>query len=160
MSSRDIVVLGIGNLLAGDDGVGVHVVRAMEDAGPRDGLDGDIRVVDGGTMGLELLPLIADSRAVVLVDAVELGLAPGSIRVLEGDALGGVMAHPLSAHQVGVADLLALGRLTGMLPDHVVLVGVQPAFMGTSLELSWPVRRAVPELLRLVRCAVEAVPRA
>ena len=67
------MVLGVGNLLAGDDGVGVHVVQALAEGRADDGLGDDVRVVDGGTMGLELLPLLGDARAVVLVDAVELG---------------------------------------------------------------------------------------
>jgi hydrogenase maturation protease len=156
--SGEVVVLGVGNLLAGDDGIGVHVVQALREGRPGQGLGDGVRVVDGGTMGLELLPLIGDARAVVLVDAVELGLAPGSVRVLEGEAVRGVMAHAMSAHQVGVSDLIALGHLTGMLPGYVVLVGVQPATMGMTLELSAPVQRAIPDTLRAVRAAVAAVP--
>lgn len=154
-----ILVLGVGNLLAGDDGVGVHAVQALAELSAADGGPGpDVRVVDGGTMGLELLPACAEARAVILVDAVELRLPPGSVRTLQGAALGGVMAHAMSAHQVGVADLVALGRLTGMLPEHVVLVGVQPESLETTMELSPIVRAAMPEVLAAIRSAVAAVP--
>jgi hydrogenase maturation protease len=150
--SGDVIVLCLGNVLAGDDGIGVHIARAL--------LGEDLagaRVVDGGTLGIELLPVIADAGALILVDAVELGMPAGTVRTIEGDALHAAVSQHLSAHQVGVADLLALGRLTGALPDRVVLVGVQPARLVVSTELSEAAGSAMPAALQAVRDAAAAL---
>jgi hydrogenase maturation protease len=141
------IVLGIGNILLTDDGVGVHAVRALaEDAGLPPGTE----VVDGGTGGLSLLPIVRDATALVLVDAVDVGAPPGSVHVLTGaDLYAGLVR--LSVHQVGAADLLAAARLTGGLPADVVLVGVQPASLAPDVRLSAPVAAALPAVLAAVR---------
>ncbi len=164
--NADIVVLCVGNLLAGDDGVGVHVADALRPGQstevmpggtvPGGALPGGVRVVDGGTIGLELLSVIEDARALVIVDAVELRAPPGTVRVLEGPALHAALARHMSVHQVAVADLLALGRLTGRLPERVAMVGVQPATFEPSMELSGPVAAALPVAMVAVHAVVTA----
>jgi hydrogenase maturation protease len=152
-----LLVLGVGNVLMRDEGIGVHVVRAVT----RDGapIGDDVVVVDGGTLGLDLLPLIDDARALVLIDAVELHAEPGTVRVLRGDAVLGVLGGHLSAHQVGLGDLVAVGRLTGALPEQVVLVGIQPAAIEVGVELTSACAAAVPRAVEAV-CEELAVLRA
>jgi hydrogenase maturation protease len=146
VSDGPILVLGIGNVLLGDDGIGVHVVGALERLAERGlvRLPPDARLVDGGTLGLALLPLVWTARAVVLVDAVELGRAPGAVEVLDGEALGGVAARQVAPLPVGVDDIVAAARLTDGAPDAIVLVGVQPGEIAPGIELSRAVRAAVP----------------
>lgn len=148
MTSADgpILVLGIGNVLLGDDGIGVHVVGALERLADRGliELPPETRLVDGGTLGLALLPLVSGARAVVLVDAAELGRAPGAVEVLDGEALGGVPSRRVAPLPVGVGDIVAAARLTDGAADSIVLVGVQPGVIVPGIELSVPVRAAVP----------------
>ncbi len=146
-----MLVVGIGNILLRDDGVGVHVVRALQ-AGPEMGpLPPGTRLVDGGTLGLDLLPMLEESGIAVLVDAVELGREPGSIAVLEGDRLAGMLDRHFSPHQVGVADLLATARLTGRLPRRVALVAIQPGEIAVGLGPTPAVRAAIPAAAEVVR---------
>ena len=138
MTALPGLVLGVGNLLLGDEGVGIHVVREVVDraASSAQTLPPDTRVIDGGTLGLDLLPLLEESDRVVIVDAADLGREPGAIAVLRDDDLATSLASHVSVHQVGVADLLAAARLVGALPERVSLVAIQPARISPSLELS------------------------
>lgn len=154
MSAPDgpLLVLGIGNVLLRDEGLGVQVIRELEMRVDRGELvlPPDAELVDGGTLGLDLLPLISDARALLLVDAIDLGDEPGTIRVLRDEAIQGALSGHVSPHQVGIGDLIAAARLMGTLPAAVALVGVQPLEIAVDLELSPPVRAALPG-------AVEAV---
>lgn len=147
------LVLGVGNLLLRDEGVGVHVVRAIEQLVATD--DGAFpvgtRVVDGGTLGLDLLPLLEDADAVVLVDAANLRQAPGTVAVVRGDDLASAITGHLSVHQVGIGELLSAARLTGSLPAHVALVAIQPAEITPGLDLTPDVAAAISRASELVR---------
>lgn len=155
LATAEVLVLGIGNLLMGDEGVGVHVVRQLLADGPP--VARDVRVVDGGTLGLDLLPLVSDADALIVVDAVELRAEPGTVRVLRGSELDGAMGGHLSVHQVGLADLLAVGRLTGHLPARVALVAIQPATIDVGVELSPQCRAAVAIALDMVRAEIDSL---
>ncbi len=106
------LVIGIGNILLRDEGVGVRVVMALR----REAEEGAVTVppetwfVDGGTLGLELLPMITDASVLILVDAVNLRQPAGSVAVLRGDAIEGMLAGHVSPHQVGIADLIGNTR--------------------------------------------------
>jgi hydrogenase maturation protease len=143
------LVIGIGNILLRDEGVGVHIVTGLA----REAEDGRLdvpaatRFVDGGTLGLDLLPMIQGASILVLVDAVDLRRPPGSVAVLRGDAIEGTLAGHVSPHQVGIADLVAAARLLGVLPEAVSLVGVQPAEIEIGLDLTPAVDAAVPRAM-------------
>jgi hydrogenase maturation protease len=165
MSAPDgpLLVLGIGNVLLRDEGVGVQVIRELEARVGRGELDlpPDTDLIDGGTLGLDLLPRISDARALLLVDAIDLGDEPGTIRILRGPDIQGALSGHVSPHQVGVGDLIAAARLMGTLPAAVSLVGVQPLEIAVDLALSPPVQAAlagavdaaIAELGRLDRSA-------
>ena len=149
MSGSGLLVLGIGNVLLGDEGVGVHVVRALgDDIGP---LPAGTQLVDGGTLGIELLPLVEDADALVLVDAVALGAPAGTVLCIVGDAIEATLSRHVSPHQVGSADLIAVARLMGVLPERVALVGIQSEFIGFNLQLSNAVAAAVAGAAEQVR---------
>ncbi len=143
---RQVVVLGIGNVLLGDDGVGIHVIRELERIASLEPsrLPAATALIDGGTLGAELLPWIAGAGAVVLVDAVDGGHAPGDVEVLRGGALLGAAAPGVPADRSGLSDLLDTARMACALPPLVALVGVQPGEIEVGLEPSAVVRAAVP----------------
>jgi len=146
METGPLVVLGIGNVLLRDDGVGVHLVRELERQVERGDsfLPWDTQLVDGGTLGLGLLPLIAGARAVLLLDATVLGGAPGDVTVLRSEALRARRGGPRAVLPAGIDDLLAAARLADLLPAAVSLVGVEPGEIATGLDLSAAVRAALP----------------
>ena len=144
-SRGPLTILGVGNVLLGDDGVGIHVIRGIRRRANR----GDVLLpdrtdlVDGGTLGLDLLPVVADARALVIVDAADLGHAPGTVAVIPGDAVGSADA-PLSAGRSdGVGELVDAARLLGALPSAFSLVCIQPAAIEAGLDLSGPVGAAL-----------------
>lgn len=139
-----ILVIGLGNPLRGDDGVGVIVVRGLA----AHALSPDVEVVDGGTRGLGIVNLLEGRQRVILVDAADMGRTPGEfLRItLEGAQLLGDEAH-LSVHEGGVRDALLLAQALEMLPEEVVIFGVQPANLEWDSTLSPEVEAALPSLI-------------
>lgn len=151
---RGAIVLGLGNVLCQDDGVGVAVIaRLARDyrAGP------GLTLADGGTLGLALLPLLERSDAAVLIDAVRSDGPPGSLVRLDGDDVAAAAAHRLSVHQIGVSDLLEGARLRGRLPPRLVLLGVVPGSVDLGLARTPEVQAAIPALLDAVVAEVAAL---
>jgi hydrogenase maturation protease len=145
MSERvPLLVLGLGNVLLEDDGVGGAAVALLLD---RFEPPAGVRVFDGGTLGLSLLPYLEAADAVILVDAIRSDGAPGTVIRLDGDDVGPAVASRLSPHQVGVADLLDGARWLGRYPGRVVLLGLTPASMDLAVGLSPLVRASLPALV-------------
>ncbi|MBP6900376.1 MAG: HyaD/HybD family hydrogenase maturation endopeptidase [Burkholderiaceae bacterium] len=120
-----IVVLGIGNLLWADEGFGVRCVEALA-AGWRFGPQ--VQLIDGGTQGLYLLQHVQQATHLLILDAVDYGLPPGTLKLVEDDEVPRFLgAKKMSLHQTGFQEVLALARLTGDWPQQVLLVGCQPA---------------------------------
>lgn len=146
------VVLGVGNVLVGDDGAGVHAVRLLA----RQGLPEDVLAFDLGTALLDL-PAEADGcRRLVVIDAVRSGGRPGSVYRLELDRLPGGPAGPLSLHGLDLRRALVMARLGGMELPPAVLVGVEAAQVAPGEELSAPVRRALGRVAEAVRREIGA----
>lgn len=148
MSDRTpLLVLGLGNVLLEDDGVGGAAISRLLDGFevPR-----GARVLDGGTLGLALLPYLDEADAVILVDAVRTDGTPGDIVRLEGDDVAPAVATRLSPHQVGVADLLDGARWLDRYPRSVVLLGLVPASMNLAVGLSPQVRASLPALVERI----------
>jgi len=144
----ELLVLGLGNVLVGDDGLGVVVIdRLTRDFEISDA----VHVVDGGTLGLSLLPLLQDFNAAIFVDAVRSGDAPpGTLIRIAGDDVVAAARQHLSVHQIGVADLLDAARLTGSYPSELVLLGLVPADLEIGVGLSASVLLNVPALIKAV----------
>jgi hydrogenase maturation protease len=142
------LVLGLGNILLGDEGVGVRVVERLR---ARYELPEGIQVMDGGTLGLDLLPYLKGTSRLLVVDAVQAGKAPGTLLRLEGKEIPILLdLSKVSPHQDGLQDLLAAAALTGCLPEDVVLCGVQIDSLRVGLELSPPVAAQVDALVERV----------
>ena len=142
-----LLVLGLGNVLLQDDGLGVAVVARLAD---RYAWPDGVRVLDGGTLGLSLLPYLDDAERVILVDAIRATGAPGTFVRLTGDAVPPAVASRLSPHQVGVADLLDGARWLDRYPSSVVLLGLVPESIDLGVGLSSSVRQALPGLVERV----------
>jgi hydrogenase maturation protease len=144
--SRRIIVLGLGNLIRSDDGVGIHAVqRLLKD--PR--IPEDVEVLDGGTLGLLLLPLVEEATHVLAIDAIHAGVAPGTILRFDISQPEPLPGTP-SVHQIGFADLLAALRLLDKFPEQMSMLGVQPEETGWSERLSPAVETALPRLIEAV----------
>jgi hydrogenase maturation protease len=148
MNENTIVVLGVGNILLKDEGVGVRVVEALE----RDYTFPDnVRVVDGGTQGLWLLSTLQEAQHLIVVDAVLGGGEPGTIYRLERDDLPRGLRVKQSAHDSDLVEALNLCSFLGSEPLSVVVIGIQPAdIQPYGLELTEPVAARVGELVERV----------
>lgn len=146
MTSRTCLI-GLGNILMQDDGVGVHAVKEIEE---RFRFTPVIDIVDGGTLGLTLLPLIEGYARVLFVDAVEAGREPGEIVVREGEAVPAFLGSQVSMHQAGLADLMYAARLAGVMPPEVCLVGIQPQGINLGLETTALLQNRREDLIRAV----------
>ena len=138
------VVLGVGNPLMGDDGLGIAAVaqlRSRWEAAP------GVMIVDGGTWGMNLLPIIEEARRLLIIDAIDRGLEAGSTVVLERDEIPRYFGRTLSPHQLDLREVLALAELRGTLPAETIAMGIQPDRVELSLDLSSIVEASLPGLL-------------
>lgn len=144
-----VVVLGIGNSLLSDDGVGVQAVRCLREAMP----DSAIQWIDAGTLGFSLLHYLEDARALIVIDAAELGAPAGTVQVDQGEAMDRVVGagRRRSVHEAGLADLMSMARLSDCLPDHRALISVQPQRVDWGEALSGPVAEALPGICERAR---------
>lgn len=131
--SHRTVVIGLGNTIMGDDGLGVAaLIRLKEqwDVSP------EVELVDGGTAGMCLLPIVEGTRRVLLIDAIDMACPAGTKIRLERDRLPRYLATKISPHQIDLRDVLALAELRGTLPEEAIALGLQPAVIEMSTELS------------------------
>ena len=149
--ARPVLVLGIGNVLLGDEGAGVHAVRRLE----RESWPPHVTLLDGGTGGFHLLSLFQEYERIVLVDATMDGQPPGTVRVIR-PRFASDYPKTLSAHDIGLKDLVESAALLGHTPEVVlIVVSVRTLPKGLHAELSPEVAAALPRVADLVRKATE-----
>jgi hydrogenase maturation protease len=139
-----LLVLGLGNVLCGDDGLGAVAVHLLQ---RRYRAPDGVLVLDGGTLGLSLLPQLEQAHEAILVDAIRAEGRPGSFVRLEGDDVAPAVAARLSVHQVGVLDLLEAARWRGCYPKHLVLLGLVPESLELGLRRTPAVEAALDGLV-------------
>jgi hydrogenase maturation protease len=137
------VVLGVGNLVMSDEGLGVRCVERLQASGV---LPPEVVIIDGGTSTNELLGDLEDLDLLVIVDAVAGGGAPGTLVRLEGDRIPAAFSNKLSPHQHGINDLLATLQFLGRAPRRVVVLGAVPGRLALGLELSPEIEAVLPAL--------------
>ena len=153
MSERATVVIGLGNPLMGDDGMGLAALQRLEQ---RWQVPDEVRLVDGGTWGMNLLPIIEDAGRVILLDAIDLDAVPGTPGRVNRERLPRYLATKISPHQVDLRDVLALAELRGTLPADTVALGLQPERVELGIALSRPVAARLDELVEVVVAQLEA----
>lgn len=140
-----ILVLGIGNTLLIDEGVGIFAMRELEaHFGPSD----DIEFLDGGTLSFTLAVPIAECDALLVIDAAELHAAPGTVQCFKGEEMDRFLGanRKSSVHEVGLLDLMSISQLSGRWPQQRALIGIQPAVIAWGEELSPAVAAALPDV--------------
>jgi hydrogenase maturation protease len=141
---RTTLILGIGNNLLTDEGVGVHVIRHLETHHPA---IAGITYLDGGTLSFTLADPIAEHDNLIVVDAARFNEPPGTIRCLEGAEMDRYLTgNRQSVHEVGLMDLFDISRLSGTFPEHRALIGVEPASLGWGDDPSPEVAPAIPQV--------------
>lgn len=147
-SSARTVILGIGNPLLSDEGVGVHAVRWLDDnIDEHQKHQLNIDFVDGGTIGFALSGLIGDADQIVIIDAAELHSEPGTIRVFTGEGMDQFLGQrqSLAVHEVSLLDVLSVVLLEDRLPVKRAIIGIQPASLEWGETPTEPVARSIPE---------------
>ncbi|MBI5664864.1 MAG: HyaD/HybD family hydrogenase maturation endopeptidase [Nitrospirae bacterium] len=155
-----IAVFGIGNILLSDDGVGVHTVNKLINEYQ---FPGNVELIDGGTKGLDLLPLFENRDRVLIIDAANFKKEPGTIDMVAGDRIPSFLSSKLSVHQIGLPDMLFAAKLMDIMPSEICLIGIQPLSMETSADMSNLISGKMGALIsrvleKLTEWGVEAVP--
>jgi hydrogenase maturation protease len=139
------LILGIGNVLLTDEGVGV---RALNELQRRYTFSEDVELLDGGTSGIELLRHIQDHDNLIIIDCMTYDQPPGTIYRVENEDVPSVFRTRISPHQLGLSDLLAAAMLTDRTPKNLVLFGVEPESVDIGLELTETVEKSLAKLIK------------
>ncbi len=142
-----VLVLGLGNLVMTDDALGSRAILELE---KRYRFPEQVALLDGGTLGLDLLPRLEGIDRLLVIDALQMGAEPGSVFRLEGEEVPRAFANKLSVHQMGLQDLLAVAELQGHLPGQLVVLGAQAESIEMGLEMSAAVNTALEQLMAKV----------
>ncbi|NPV29210.1 MAG: HyaD/HybD family hydrogenase maturation endopeptidase [Firmicutes bacterium] len=143
------IVLGVGNLLLKDEGVGIHAIRALRGRG----LPPGVELIDGGTAGFDLLPLLMGADRIIIVDALRGGEPPGAVyRLTPADCLPqqGREAGPISLHDLGILDVIRALEVLEQRTPEVVIIGVEPGEIDWGLELTPAVAASLPAVLEQI----------
>ena len=149
-----LLVLGLGNVLLGDDGLGAAAVARLERTYR---IPPEVQLEDGGTLGMALLGMIAESDRVILVDAVRTDSPPGTLVRIDGEEVMDAVRDRLSPHQVGVADLLDAARLIDSYPVSVTLLGLVPEKIELSVVRTGAVEAGLDMLVAAIVCEVQSL---
>lgn len=149
MPERDkkIVVIGVGNLLLADEGIGIHAVNELK----KENFPPFVEIIDGGTAGIDLLFLLEDASYAIIIDCVEAGTEPGAIlRIPVEELILQSPAQAISLHDINLAEVLSMAKSLGKLPETVIF-GVQPGEICFDTELTPVVDNSLPRLIELVK---------
>jgi hydrogenase maturation protease len=149
-----VLVLGVGNILLRDEGVGVRVVQAMEGMG----LPPGVELFDGATAGFDLVDALADREKVIVIDAADGDFDPGTVLRLTPDDLAPQKNQRASLHEVGLMETLTAARRLGVAPREVVIIGVKPKHAEWGLELSPEIADLIPAIIELVLAELQSKP--
>jgi hydrogenase maturation protease len=145
-TAQNITILGIGNILLSDEGIGVHVANELM----KNTLPPNISVIEGGTDGFRLLNIITEADRLIVIDAVRGGDAPGSIYRFDIDDVKSCPSgFKTSVHQIGILEVIDLSGLIGKTP-HTTIIGIEPKSLEMGMELSPEVREKIPRIIDIV----------
>jgi hydrogenase maturation protease len=146
MDKIQIAVMGIGNILMQDEGIGVHIIRELEkyDFHPH------VALIDGGNMGMDLLHFFYEYNKMIIVDAVDFEEKPGFIDTIENDDILTLFTTKMSLHHLGLKDVLSYAKLLDQTPDDMCLIGIQPKKIEMEMQLSQTISSKIDNLTQLV----------
>jgi len=147
---KDTVILGIGNILLQDDGVGVHVIKQLEN----ENLPSTIELVDGGTSTLDTLGLFLDYKKVIVVDCLRAGLEPGTIYKIKPEDIKSYQKENLSIHDVQILDVVNMANMMNKYPE-VVIFGIEPEKIALDLEMTSTMVSKIPEIIYNIKKELE-----
>jgi hydrogenase maturation protease len=140
-----IVIVGVGNLLMKDEGIGIHAIKELEQMS----LPADVKLIDGGTSP-DLIAYTHAGDKMIIIDAAKAGGEPGAIYRFRPEDLATEKPALASAHQMGVVENLAMAELSGNKPAEVVIIGVEPGEIDWGMELSPGLQKSLPKLIEVV----------
>ncbi len=143
---RPILILGIGNILLRDEGVGVRVIEQMQ----KMHLPDNVELIDGGTAGADLLDVLAERQKVIVIDAIQADCEPGTVLRFTADELVQPEGVGMSLHELGLGEALTMTRQLGCAPENVVVFGIKAKDIVSGLELSEEIAASVPKVIELV----------
>lgn len=143
---KDVVVIGIGNILQRDDGVGIHVVKQLEN----EGLPPTIELIDGGTSTLSMLSYFMDYKKVIVIDSLKGGLEPGTVYKIRPEDITNYKKENLSIHDVQILDVVKMANMMGSFPE-VVIYGIEPKEICFDLEMTDIMKSRIPEVIQHVK---------
>lgn len=142
---KPVLVIGIGNLIQKDDGIGVHVIEEMKKMKFSD----EVELFDGGTAGFDLTGIFNGRKKAIIIDTVKGNNPPGSIYRFKPEDISTQYEYD-SLHQLGIIDTLEIAKLLGKSPDETIIIGVEPENIGWGLEPSETIKEKIPEIISLV----------
>ncbi len=140
-------IIGLGNILLKDEGVGVHAVNAIKG---RYSFSPEVEIIDGGTLGLDLLHFFEGKDRILILDAVDFRKEPGYIGVLDDEAIPSALFAKLSVHHIGLSDVLFAAKLLGFTPSKLRLIGIQPESMEVGLEMTDCISGKMDRIIEMV----------
>jgi len=141
-----LLVIGIGNPLLSDDGVGLQLLEKIENR-----IDNElVEFIDGGTQGIALLGRLENRQAIIFLDAVSLDAKPGTVHYLSKDEVLSIDNKQTTAHEGNATQILKTALLTGDLPENIFVIGIEPEKLKTEIGLSETVSNALPETIKLI----------
>lgn len=144
METKTTTIVGIGNTLLSDEGVGVHALHYLQEKHPA--LE-DVIFIDGGTLGFSLAAWLDETDNLIVLDAAQLNSPPGTVKLMEGAAMDDYIATGKhSAHDVGFLDLLSINRMTSTLPENRALIGIQPENLSWGTSPTEKIGKTLPEI--------------
>lgn len=142
---RDVLVLGVGNILLGDEGIGVHVIRELE----KEKLSGNVELMDAGTALFSIVHLLKERKKVIFIDAAKGGGKPGTIYRILPSQIENEHNRILSMHEMGIGECLTTLKHEGVSQD-IVIIGVEPDLIDWGVQLSSRLQQKLPEIIRAV----------
>ncbi|WP_333652102.1 HyaD/HybD family hydrogenase maturation endopeptidase [Dissulfurispira sp.] len=143
----NIALIGLGNILLRDEGVGVHAANTIKQ---RYAFSPYVEIIDGGTMGLDLLPIFEGRDKVLIIDAVDFGREPGHIGMIENDDIPSVLNSKLSVHHINLSDVLFAAKLMDISPSEICLIGIQPQSLDVGLDMTGEIKGKIETLIDAV----------
>lgn len=150
--AKKITILGIGNTLYTDEGIGVHILPFLEQE-----LKGysEIEIIEGATDGIRLLEPVEDAERLIIIDAINAGEEPGSLIVLHNDDIPAYFGIKMSIHQLGFQEVLLAAKLRERLPEEMVLFGIQPESLEFGIGITETIEQQIPAVIKAISMQIK-----